>query len=60
MHTSIGAPLPPVDRRRYDVAIADIRAQLDEPTFAAAWAEGQAMTLEQAIAYALERDSTGD
>jgi hypothetical protein len=27
---------------------------MDEATFAAAWAEGQAMTLEQVIAYALE------
>ena len=25
----------------------------DEPTFAAAWAEGRAMRVEQAIAYAL-------
>jgi hypothetical protein len=31
-----------------------VREQLDEAAFAAAWAEGQAMTLEQAIAYALE------
>jgi hypothetical protein len=33
---------------------AAIRAQLGEDGFAAAWAEGRAMTLEQAIAYALE------
>ena len=30
------------------------RAQLDARAFTAAWTEGQAMTLEQAIAYALE------
>jgi len=30
------------------------RAQLDETTWAAAWAEGRAMTLEQAITYALD------
>ena len=35
-----------------DVGIA--RAQLDDATWQAAWAEGRAMTLEQAIAYALE------
>lgn len=34
--------------------IAAARAELEATTFAAAWAEGQAMTLEQAIAYALE------
>ena len=30
------------------------RMQLDEATFATNWAEGRAMTMEQAIAYALE------
>ncbi len=33
--------------------IADVQDQLDEATFEAAWAEGQAMSMEQAIAYAL-------
>jgi len=32
------------------------RAALGEEAFAAAWAEGRAMTLEQAIAYALEEE----
>jgi hypothetical protein len=32
---------------------ADVRAQLGETVFANAWAEGRAMTLEQAIDYAL-------
>jgi hypothetical protein len=36
--------------------IADVRAQLDEATFEAAYAEGQAMTLEEAVAYALSDD----
>jgi hypothetical protein len=30
------------------------KAQLDEATFAALWAEGRAMTMEQAVAYALQ------
>jgi predicted ATPase len=34
--------------------VANVRSQLDESTFAAAWDEGRAMTVEQAIAYALE------
>jgi hypothetical protein len=38
----------------YERAVAIVRAQLDEATFAAAWAAGRTMTLEQAIAYALE------
>jgi hypothetical protein len=30
--------------------------KLDEETFEAVWAEGRAMTFEQAVAYALEDD----
>ena len=37
----------------YDRPVAAIRAGLKEEVFAAAWAEGRAMTLEQAIEYAL-------
>jgi non-specific serine/threonine protein kinase len=38
-------------------AIAAARAALGEETFAAAWAEGQAMTLEQALDYALTAEA---
>jgi hypothetical protein len=31
-----------------------VRAALSEEAFAAAWAEGEAMTQEQAVVYALE------
>jgi hypothetical protein len=31
-----------------------LRRDLGEAAFAAAWAEGQALTLEQAVAFALE------
>jgi predicted ATPase/DNA-binding SARP family transcriptional activator len=34
--------------------LATARTALDEPAFTAAWAEGQAMTLQQAVEYALE------
>lgn len=51
---AIGATLLPLDRAEYDRNVATLRAQLAEATFAAAWAEGRAMTLEQAIEYALE------
>jgi tetratricopeptide (TPR) repeat protein len=50
----LGMPLRPIDREVYNSDIATMRAQIDDATFAAAWAEGRAMTLEQAIAYALE------
>ena len=43
-----------LDRTRLDAGVSDVRAMLDEASFAAAWAEARAMSLEQAIAYALE------
>jgi predicted ATPase/class 3 adenylate cyclase len=46
--------LAPADRAEYERDVAAARAQLDEATFAAARAEGRAMTIEQAVAYALE------
>ena len=51
---TIGIPLRLSDRTEYDAGVATVRAQLDETTFAAAWAEGRAMTRERAIAYALK------
>ena len=45
---------PRIDSEDYYRHILNMtRAQLDEPAFNAAWAEGRAMTLEQALAYAL-------
>ena len=46
----IRTPLPPLYRADYEQAVALARAQLDEPSFAAAWAEGRNMTLEQVFA----------
>jgi len=43
----------PEMRADYDRYVAAARAQLDAATFAAAWAEGRALPLEQAIAEAL-------
>jgi predicted ATPase/class 3 adenylate cyclase len=49
--------MPPVSSdglRTFDESVATVRAALGDEAFAAAWAEGRAMTLEQAVAYALE------
>jgi hypothetical protein len=43
----------PADRTEYERNVANVRAQLGAATFAAAWAEGQAMTLEEAVVDAL-------
>ncbi len=48
-----GARLNWHDRLYYDSSIKTVRDQLDQITFAAAWAEGRVMQTEQAIAYAL-------
>jgi tetratricopeptide (TPR) repeat protein len=50
----IGAPLPPGDRPRYERLLIDLKAILGETGFNQAWAEGQAMTLDEALAFALE------
>ncbi len=49
----IGAPLPLGDKPMYDRHLARARADLDGIGFDAAWAEGRAMTLDEAVAYAL-------
>jgi tetratricopeptide (TPR) repeat protein len=46
--------LDPVDEAEYQRNLAIARQQLDEATFNAAWAEGQKMTLEQAIELAMK------
>ncbi len=42
------------DRAHYDESVAFARAALGDGDFGAAWAEGRALTLEQAIEYALK------
>lgn len=54
LREAIGAPLSPDDRAEYNRIVAAVRAQLGEEVFAKSWAEGRAMTLEQAIEYALK------
>ncbi len=54
LRTPLGAPLTPIDRPSYQHTVAAIRAQLDEPAFLNAWTAGQALTLEEAIAEAVQ------
>jgi non-specific serine/threonine protein kinase len=41
------------DQIEYGRNVAAVRAQLDEATFTRAWAEGRALTMEEAVDYAL-------
>ncbi len=53
---SIGAVPTPSDESAYERGLAAARAALGEAAFAAAVAEGRTMTLEQAVAYALNAE----
>jgi predicted ATPase len=50
---SIGSPMPPVRQVKRAELVTQLRAQLGEDAFAATWADGAAMALDQAIALAL-------
>ena len=53
----IGFPINPAERPDYDRDVAIAQAQLTPGKWEAGWAEGKAMTLEQAIVYALEESN---
>jgi hypothetical protein len=57
LREATGKRSAPASRANYERAVASARSQLDEATFAAAWAQGRAMSLDQAVAEAL---SLGD
>lgn len=56
---AINVPLEPSLRAPYERNLALVRANLDAQAFAAAWAEGQTMAVEQAATYALATDVPG-
>ena len=49
----VGARMESDDRMVYERAVVSTHAQLDEESFARAWEEGRAMSMEQAVEYAL-------
>jgi tetratricopeptide (TPR) repeat protein len=57
LHNLIRFLVAPVERDERAHNLASVRAALGEADFTAAWAEGQAMTEEQAVTYALDTDS---
>jgi predicted ATPase/class 3 adenylate cyclase len=54
LREAIGVPLPPFLRPDQQRGIAALRTGLGEEIFAAVWAQGQALTLEQAVHEALD------
>ncbi len=57
LRESLNSPMTSTERSEYDQNIATLRTQMDEFDFAAAWAEGRAMTMEQAIDFALKESN---
>jgi len=55
LRDSIRAPLPPAYRAITDRHLTAAHARLGEAVFAAAWAEGKAMPIEQVIAMELAK-----
>jgi hypothetical protein len=51
---TMGMRLLPVDKLEYERNLAHLRAKLDEKTLNKFWIKGNAMSLEKAIALALE------
>jgi predicted ATPase/class 3 adenylate cyclase len=49
----IGSPLPPHEQEEFDRGVSMARGSLGEEAFFAAWAQGQAMSWQQAVQYAL-------
>src|SRR5829696_4164636 len=55
LRDTIGAPLPPTNRPAYDRSVAAVRSQLGEAAWEAAFAQGMAMSAEEAAEYALSK-----
>jgi hypothetical protein len=49
LRETLHTPLRPIWRAEMDRAVTAARAALGEEAFAAAWAQGRAMTLEEAV-----------
>jgi hypothetical protein len=50
--------LEPAERADFERSVSDVRVRMTAEAFAVAWAEGRAMTLEQAIEYALAGENS--
>lgn len=57
LREAIGAPLPPSEHDGREQTLKNAHEHLGEELFAAAWADGYAMKLEDAITYALSEES---
>ena len=54
IHEGEGVPLSHMDPKLYPEVIPSVRARSDEGKWAAAWQRGRSMTIDEAVAYALD------
>jgi hypothetical protein len=54
---AMGATVQPGDKHEVDRFMSNVRQQLSEDDFNATWAEGQSMTMQQAIAEVMSEPS---
>ena len=52
----MGAPLPPGECAEHDRSVAAVRTALGAEAFAADWAKGRAISLDEAVAFALAQE----
>jgi predicted ATPase/class 3 adenylate cyclase len=57
LRDAMGAPVHAARRADHERQVSATRTAIGEEAFAAAWAEGQAMTFDQALAYAGEEEA---
>jgi predicted ATPase len=60
LRRTLGVPIWPAEQAEYDRQVTALHRQLDETALAQAWTEGRMMTLEQAVAEALEATPAGN
>ncbi|MGH2617276.1 MAG: response regulator transcription factor [Thermomicrobiales bacterium] len=53
LRTTLGVLLPPIQRTRHDAGVAAVRGLLGEAAFSVAWDSGRALSLDEAIAFAM-------
>jgi tetratricopeptide (TPR) repeat protein len=56
LRQKIEIDMTPPEREEYEKEVADLKANMDEHEFSSLWVEGRSMTMEQAIAFALEEN----
>jgi len=55
LRDAVGVPLEPSQLADYERSVVQVQAQLGDPAFAATWAAGRAMPLDEAIALAMQQ-----